>query len=146
MKAFIVFSGLLVLCVSCMVYQADAMWYVHDQRHLKAAAEEAACQAVLCLDEEAYGEGMYKFDYENAEEYARRYLASAQGGLKARIAGEPEYRISFEDDVCGYSLANAEKNPSVVVEAALETEDMFRLPALTKRGISAEARYEIKRQ
>lgn len=142
MKTLIIFLGMLMMCISGLIYQADANWYTHDVVMLKQMADEAACQAALCIDEEAYGEGEYCFRYDESERYAREYILSAQEMLKAELIGDVRYEISFEDDRRGYLPANEKQNPAVFVRLTADTQDMFRLPGLSKINLSAYSRYE----
>ncbi len=144
MKVLIVFLGTLLMCISCLTYQADAIAYKHDVVLLKEMADEAACQAGLCVDEEAYGIGDYRFAYARATQYAEQYVAARQSALKAKLIGDIACKISFEDDVKGYENSNREQKPAVTVRLTADTEDMFRLAVLKKEKILASSRYEIE--
>ncbi|MDD2217839.1 MAG: hypothetical protein PHW03_00810 [Eubacteriales bacterium] len=144
MKTFIVFLGILMMCMSGFVYHADANWYTHDIVMMKIIADEAACQAALCIDEEAYGRGEYCFSYGESEGYASEYILSAQRMLKAELIEDIKYEITFEDDGKGYSSDNKERNPAVIIRLTAETEDMFHLPVLSKNEMNAYSRYEIE--
>ena len=144
MKVLIVFLGILLMCLSCLVYQADANAYKHNVVLLKEIADEAACQAGLCVDEEAYGRGVYCFDYAQAAQYANEYIAAHQDALKAKLTCDIACDISFEDDAEGYSKENKEQKPAVLIRLTAFTEDMFRLAGLKKGKIIAASRYEIE--
>lgn len=144
MKVLIVFLGTLLMCLSCLTYQADAHAYRHDVVLLKEMADEAACQAGLCVDDEAYGRGDYCFAYAQAAQYAEEYIAAQQSALNATLICDIACVISFEDDAKGYDKANREQKPAVTIRLTADTEDMFRLAVLKKEKIVASSRYEIE--
>lgn len=144
MKVLIVFLGVLLMCLSCLTYQADANAYKHDVVLLKEMADEAACQAGLCVDDAAYGRGEYCFAYAQATRYAAEYVAAQQDALTAVLAGDIACEISFEDDAKGYGEGNREQKPAVTIHLTADTEDMFRLAGLKKEKIVACSRYEIE--
>ena len=144
MKVFIVFSALLMMGFTCVIYQGDVNRYMHEQETLKMIAEEAACQAALCLDDAALGTGVRKFADNEAEKAAGKCIESG----RKQLAGGGEYEIrwemEYEDDVRGYSRENSLQNPSVTLAVTIKTDDFFRLPFLFKDSITRKSKYEIK--
>ena len=144
MKVYIVFTAIFMMAFTCVVYQGDMNLYRHEQETLKMSGEEAACKAALCIDDEAYGEGIKKFDYADAEKAVDTYIEYS----RRLLAGGDDYNISFdivyEDDERGYDIENHEKRPSVHVSVSAECDDFFRLPFLFKNEITRKSKYEIK--
>ena len=133
-----------MMAFTCVIYQGDMNRFMHEQETLKMIAEEAACQAALCMDDEAYGEGIAKFDTLLAEEAVSTYV---EAGRKLFADGDDyilSYEIIYEDDSCGYLAENTLKRPSVTVSVKAETEDFFSLPFLKLTEITRKSKYEIK--
>ena len=70
MKELIITSGILLFMVTVMGLQTSLNELMHRGQELKFAADEAAATAGLCIDPEAYGEGIIRFDREKAREEA----------------------------------------------------------------------------
>lgn len=144
MKVFIVFSALLMMGFTCVIYQGDVNRYMHEQETLKMIAEEAACQAALCLDESALGIGIRKFSDTEAEEAAARCIENGRNQLAGGGEYEIRWEIGYEDDIRGYSRENSSQNPAVLLSVTIQTEDFFRLPFLFQDSITRKSKYEIK--
>lgn len=144
MKVLIVFSAIFMMAFTCVIYQGDMNLYMHEQETLKMIAEEAACQAALCLDENSYGEGRREFDKKAALEAVSKYIEDSRDLLANGEEYAITYVVHYEDDETGYLPENEKKNPSVTVDISAETDDFFRLPFLTKTEITRKSKYEIK--
>ena len=144
MKIFIVFTALLMMGFTCVIYHGDVNRYMHEQETLKMIAEEAACQAALCLDEEALAEGIIKFAAADAESAAEACIENGRKQLADGKIYEISWNIAFEDDVAGYDAENTDELPSVEVAVTIKRDDFFRLPFLYKDSVTRKSKYEIK--
>ena len=144
MKVFIIFSAIFMMGMTCMIYQGDVNVYMHEQETLKMIAEEAACQAALCLDDEAYGEGIMRFDTETAYAQVMLYTDEARKLLAYGDTYDFDIGISFEDDEKGYTDSNEDRNPTVTVTVKAAGDDFFRLPFLYKNTITRKSKYEVQ--
>ena len=144
MKVFIVFTAIFMMAFTCVVFQGDMNVYMHDQETIKMIAEEAACQAALCIDEEAYGMGIKKFDTDEADEITVKYIAGSKKMLAKKGQNNIEYSIGYEDDIHGFRSMNKSMCPAATVTVKVVTDDYFRLPFLRKESITRRSRYEIE--
>lgn len=142
MKVFIVFIGLLVINVSCLIYQGDMENFMRKQAFLKFTAEECSAGAATLIVEEEYGKGRVVFDYEACQQYVDEHIQYV--GEKSKLTGTLFCRLTFEDDHIGYNRENVNGIPAVNATVKLETEDLFRLPMITLTEINRSARYELE--
>ena len=96
MKVLIVFLGLFVIQASFVSYQGDMTRYMARQAELKFMAEECASGAAALWDQEAYGAGEIRFDYETGREFATDFvdyrIRDMEGVEDIRL------NLTFEDD------------------------------------------------
>ena len=142
MKVLIVFLGLFVIQASFVSYQGDMTRYMAWQAELKFMAEECASGAAALWDQEAYGAGEIRFDYETGREFATDFvnyrIRDMEGVEDIRL------NLTFEDDYTGYHAGSPTGVPAVTATLVLECEDLFCLPFLTVTSLQRQSRYEIQ--
>lgn len=142
MKVLIVFLGLFVIQASFVSYQGDMTRYMVRQAELKFMAEECASGAAALWNQEAYGEGEIRFDYEAGRKYATDFvnyrIRDMEGVVDIRL------NLTFDDDYTGYQPGSPSGVPAVTATLVLECEDLFRLPFLTVTSLQRQSRYEIQ--
>ena len=142
MKVLIVFLGLFVIQASFVSYQGDMTRYMGRQAELKFMAEECAFGAAALWNQEAYGEGEIRFDYEAGRKYATDFvnyrIRDMEGVVDIRL------NLTFDDDYTGYQPGSPSGVPAVTATLVLECEDLFRLPFLTVTSLQRQSRYEIQ--
>lgn len=142
MKVLIVFLGLFVIQASFVSYQGDMTRYMARQAELKFMAEECASGAAALWNQEAYGEGEIRFDYEAGRKYATDFvnyrIRDMEGVADIRL------NLTFDDDYTGYQPGSPSGVPAVTATLVLECEDLFRLPFLTVTSLQRQSRYEIQ--
>ncbi len=134
MKIFIVFTAIMMMGLTCVVYQGDMNMYRHEQETLKMIAEEAACQAALCFDEEAYGRGIKRFDKAEAEKTVASYIQAGKKLLAGGKKYEMTFEISYEDDEHGYNVVAEECLPAVILSVTAKTDDFFSPSVFTGKS------------
>lgn len=146
MKVLIVFMAIFVINVSFLSYQGDMGRYVQSRNFLKAAAEECAAGAALYYDREAYGQGQFRFSYEEGEKYIEYILEHGMAAVPLPQGSSISYEVAFQDDNLGYENDpdGDERNiPSVTVTLNAKTQDLFALPFFEVTEITRAARYEL---
>ncbi|MGI6728142.1 MAG: hypothetical protein ACOX4P_06235 [Anaerovoracaceae bacterium] len=141
MKVFIVFISLLIVNMSCIIYQGDLNRYIQLQTFIKAAAEECAAGAALYYDEEAYGQGLMVINEQEALKYADYIVGKASNALCLKEGDSLAYEMQITDD--GNRTGGLNEPPSVEVELKFTTDDMFRLSFLKVDQVVRKAKYEL---
>lgn len=144
MKLYIIFSGIVTVCLMAMCFQGDMRLYEHEQWLFKEITEEVACGAALYLDQDAYSEGNIVFDYEKGIRYAADYLKQSEKNSYILNHGHANIELKFEDDKMGYLDDNLEHIPAVTAKVTADHQDVFRLPFIAVRHTVRESRYELK--
>ncbi len=145
MKIYIVFAGLLTLCLVGLTYQGEMGRYIYDMELLKQTAEEAAAGAALCLDWESYGRGQLVFQEDEAFKYVEKQIEYQRRNSKTLSRGRVSFQVELEDDKRGYSRYNREENPAVRVDIQVEVDEYFSLPFFSVNTLRRSSRYEQAR-
>ncbi len=142
MKTLIVFLGLFIIQTSFVSYQGDMTRYMARQAELKFMAEECASGAAALWDQEAYGEGEIRFDYEAGMGFALDFVDYRVRDMEG--VADIRLNLTFEDEFTGFHPGSPPGVPAVTATLMLECEDLFRLPFLTVTSLQRQSRYEIQ--
>lgn len=140
MKILLIFTAILVINMSFIVYQGDMNKYMQAQTYLKITAEECAAGAALYFDEEYFSQGKMVFNYDEGEKYIKYLIEQEESRMPFPKGSKMTYSLGFEDDLQGFEK---EPIPAVTVRLKVETEDLFRLPFLTVTSVERGTKYEL---
>lgn len=156
MKQLIVGIALFIIFSMGTVYQADYSKVKAAEDTLKRQTDDSASGVIFCIDALKYAEGDIIFDDNNVLEYARNTLPpdyetivtifddgmrKYKDGVLFGSAGGITYPYHYTDENGYYALVNG---PAIAITAIKKTNDLYRLPFLTKTEIKRSSMYTFE--
>lgn len=107
MKNLIVTAAAALLVMTMTAYQFQYAKLIRQKTDLKQISDEAAAAASLCIDEEMFGEGVFRFDRSAAVKKAEKLITDNFSGDRDKL----NWTVSFDD---------ASRQPAVTLRLAYE--------------------------